>query len=130
MVISSLRNLRCNPCDLSSTCCIMLLAWPCLRAGAGPNTWVAPTGAATGRQGILPELLKEMHERKPGIYKEELARLASSSQLCQSATCPVQARGPGFLCVPPDKKLLEIKTTPVQCRSARRSSTRLCRQRE
>ena len=98
---------------------VMFLAWPCFAGQApGPTTWVAPTGAGQGGdQGILPELLKEMAEKKPVQSREGIGPVgAAQASLCPICSQPLYKHSePGFLCVPPDKKLLEIKTTPVLC---------------
>ena len=98
---------------------VLLLAWPCWAGQApGPTPWVAPTGAGQGAdQGILQELLKEMAEKKPVRSNEGIGPVpASQASLCPVCSQPLYKHtDPAFVCAPPDKKLLEIHSVPVQC---------------
>lgn len=93
-----------------------VLALPCL-AEQAPPVYVAPTGAGQGDGTILSELLKQLQEKQT-IRANEGIGVVSPGQAALCAVCsqPLYKHDePGFLCVPPDKKLLVIKTRPAQC---------------
>ena len=92
---------------------LLLPVWPCLAGQASDvHTYVAPTGAGQSQddQSIYTELVKQLEQIKPVQSKGEgLGTVpASQASLCPVCGQPLYKHAePGFVCAPPDKKLLD-----------------------